>query len=60
VASRIPAIVNVASGTADEARTVLEQSDSFEVHEVQPDEIAPTIRRVIAHSLRSASSSGFA
>jgi len=47
VASRIPAIVNVASGTADEARTVLEQSDSFEVHEVQPDEIAPTIRRVI-------------
>ena len=47
VASRIPAIVNVASGTADEARKVLEESDSFEVHEVQPEEIAPTIHRVI-------------
>lgn len=44
---RIPAIVNVASGTADEARKVLEQSDSFEVHEVQGDEITSTIRQVL-------------
>ena len=44
---RIPAIVNVASGSADEARKVLEESDAFEVHEVQPDEISAAIRAAV-------------
>lgn len=44
---RIPAIVNVASGTAEEAQKILEQSASFEVHAVQPDDIATTIRDVV-------------
>ena len=44
---RIPAIVNVASGTAKEAQQVLEQGDAFEVHAVEPDQIASTIRDVV-------------
>jgi len=44
---RIPAIVNVASGTADEARKVLEEGDAFEVHAVGPEAIASTIREVV-------------
>jgi len=47
VGRRIPAIVNVASGTAEEARKVLEQGDAFEVHAVEPDQIGPTIRDVV-------------
>jgi diacylglycerol kinase family enzyme len=47
VAGRIPAILNGASGTAEEARKALEQNDAFEVHDVQPDQIAPTIRSVV-------------
>jgi diacylglycerol kinase family enzyme len=47
VTNRIPAIVNVASGTADEALKVLEQADAFEVHAVQPGDIARTIREVV-------------
>jgi len=47
VTGRIPAIVNVASGSADDARKVLEQSDAFEMHDVQPEEIAPTIRTLV-------------
>ena len=44
---RIPAVVNVASGTAKEAQQVLEQGDAFEVHAVEPDRIASTIREVV-------------
>ena len=44
---RIPAIVNVASGTAKEAQQVLEQGDAFEVHAVEADQIASTIRDVL-------------
>jgi diacylglycerol kinase family enzyme len=47
VTGRIPAIVNVASGTAKEAQQVLEQGDAFEVHAVKPDRIASTIRDVV-------------
>jgi diacylglycerol kinase family enzyme len=47
VARRIPAIVNVASGTADEAQKVLEQSDAFEVRAVEPEQIGQTIRDVV-------------
>ena len=47
VTGRIPAIVNVESGSADDARKVLEQSDAFETKDVQPEEIAPTIRTLV-------------
>ena len=47
MADRIPAILNGASGTAEEARKALEQNDAFEVHDVQPEQIAPTIRSVV-------------
>jgi diacylglycerol kinase family enzyme len=47
VTGRIPAIVNVASGTAAEAQQVLEKGDAFEVHAVQPEELARTIRGVV-------------
>ena len=58
VTGRIPAIVNVASGSAKEVRNVLEQSDSFEIHDVQPDEIAPTIRRVVEEGAKRVLVSG--
>ncbi|HEV7991195.1 MAG TPA: diacylglycerol kinase family protein [Gemmatimonadaceae bacterium] len=45
---RIPAIVNVESGTADEAQAVLEQGEAFEVHAVKPDRIAETVRELVA------------
>ena len=44
---RIPAIVNVKSGTAEEARQVLTQGESFDVHAVEPEDIARTIRDVV-------------
>jgi diacylglycerol kinase family enzyme len=47
VTDRIPAIVNVASGTADEARKVLEEGDRFEVHAVQPDAIAEEVKALV-------------
>ena len=56
--SRIPAILNAASGTAEEARKVLEQHDAFEVHEVDPDQIAPTVRSVIEAGARRVLVSG--
>ena len=47
VADRIPAILNAASGTAEEARKELEQNGAFEVHDVEPEQIAPTIRSLV-------------
>jgi diacylglycerol kinase family enzyme len=47
VTERIPAILNVKSGSAEEARKVLESSDGFEVHAVEPDAIASTINDVV-------------
>ncbi|HEX7978534.1 MAG TPA: diacylglycerol kinase family protein [Gemmatimonadaceae bacterium] len=44
---RIPAILNVKSGSAEEARKALESNDEFEVHDVEPDAIASTIKGVI-------------
>jgi len=43
----MPAIVNVASGTAEEARKVLDEGDEFEVHAVEPEQIGRTIREVV-------------
>jgi diacylglycerol kinase family enzyme len=51
-APRIPAIVNVASGTADEARTALAASGAFDVHEVQPTEIGSTVKELAARGAR--------
>ena len=44
---RIPAILNVKGGSAEDARKVLESSDAFEVHAVEPDAIASTIKDVV-------------
>jgi diacylglycerol kinase family enzyme len=51
-APRIPAIVNVASGTAEEAREALAASGAFDVHEVQPRDIASTVKSVVARGAR--------
>ena len=50
--ARTPAIVNVASGTADEARTALAESDRFDVHEVEPEAIASTVKDLVAKGAR--------
>ena len=44
---RIPAIVNVKSGTAEEARKVLEAGDGFDVHAVEPGAIGDTVRELV-------------
>ena len=46
-ARRIPAIVNVASGTADTAREAIEADGSFDVHAIEPDAIAETVQRLV-------------
>jgi diacylglycerol kinase family enzyme len=45
--ARIPAIVNVKSGTAREALEALEGNDAFEVHAIEPDTIADTVRQLV-------------
>lgn len=45
---RIPALVNSASGTADEARDALAASGAFDVREVQPDEIEAAVKDAVA------------
>jgi diacylglycerol kinase family enzyme len=52
MSDRIPAIVNVASGTADEARAALAASGAFDVHEVQPTEIASTVKQLVEGGAR--------
>ena len=44
---RIPAILNVKGGSAEDARKALESNDAFEVHDVEPDAIASTINDVV-------------
>jgi diacylglycerol kinase family enzyme len=58
VSGRIPAIVNVASGSADDARKVLEAGDAFEVHAVEPDMVAETVRDLVASGARRVLISG--
>lgn len=48
----IPAIVNVASGTADAAREALAASGAFDVHEVEPTAIAATVKQLAARGAR--------
>jgi diacylglycerol kinase family enzyme len=47
VTGRIPAILNVKGGSAEDARKVLESSDAVEVHAVEPGAIASTINEVV-------------
>ena len=46
--ARIPAIVNMASGSADAAREALEASGAFDVREVPPAEIGATVKKLVA------------
>ena len=50
--TRVPAILNLASGTADEAREALAASGAFDVREVQPDDIAATVKQLVAGGAR--------
>jgi diacylglycerol kinase family enzyme len=47
VTGRLPAILNVKSGSAEDARKALESSDTFEVHAVEPEAIGSTINDVV-------------
>jgi diacylglycerol kinase family enzyme len=47
VSDRIPAVVNLASGSAKEALEVLEAGDAFDVHAVEPTMIAPAVREIV-------------
>jgi diacylglycerol kinase family enzyme len=42
-----PAVVNVASGTAEAAQKALSESGAFEVHVVQPDAVGSTVRSLV-------------
>lgn len=44
----IPALVNVASGSADAARKALDANPAFEVHAVQPGEIEAEVTAMVA------------
>lgn len=52
MSDRIPAILNVASGTADAARKALEASGAFDLHEVQPTEIGSTVKQLVQAGAR--------
>jgi diacylglycerol kinase family enzyme len=45
--TRLPAVINVASGTAEAAREALTVSGAFDVHEVKPDAIDSTVRQLV-------------
>ena len=45
--SRVPAIVNVRSGTAEAAREALEASGAFDLHQVEPSAIDATVRDLV-------------
>ncbi len=46
-AKRIPALINVASGTADQAREALQGNAAFDVLEVEPDALAQAVRAAV-------------
>jgi diacylglycerol kinase family enzyme len=52
MSDRIPAIVNVASGSSDEARAALAASGAFDIHDVQPTEIASTVKQLVEAGAR--------
>ncbi len=55
---RIPAILNVKAGSAEEARKQVASNDAFEVHAVEPEAIASTIRDVVGAGARRVLVSG--
>jgi len=55
---RIPAILNVKAGSAEEAREQVESNDAFEVHAVEPEAIAATIHDVVGAGARRVLVSG--
>ncbi|MEO6526999.1 MAG: diacylglycerol kinase family protein [Gemmatimonadaceae bacterium] len=55
---RIPAIVNVASGSAEEARTALEAGQEFDVRAVEPDKVAETVRDLVSSGAKRVLISG--
>ncbi len=50
--SRVPAIVNLRSGTAEAAREALEASGAFDLHQVEPDAIDSTVRDLVKSGAR--------
>lgn len=50
--ARIPAIVNVASGSAEQAREALEAAGTFDVHLVEPTNTANAVKRVVRGGAR--------
>lgn len=50
--SRVPAIINLRSGTAEAAREALEASGAFDLHQVEPDAIDSTIRDLVKSGAR--------
>jgi diacylglycerol kinase family enzyme len=50
-AGKIPALVNTASGTADEAREALRSNDAFELHEAAPDQLDSALRDLVANKV---------
>jgi diacylglycerol kinase family enzyme len=49
---RIPAVVNIASGTAEAATKALEESGAFDVHAVDPAVIGDTVRALVEGGAR--------
>lgn len=49
---RIPAVVNVASGTAEAATKALNASGGFDVHSVEPSDIGETVRSLVTGGAR--------
>ena len=47
-ARTIPAFINPAAGSADEARSALSQGNAFDVREIPPQELEDAIRRALA------------
>jgi diacylglycerol kinase family enzyme len=52
VTRRIPAIVNIASGSAEEAREALEAAGTFDVRLVEPTQIADAVRQAVREGAR--------
>jgi diacylglycerol kinase family enzyme len=52
VSDRIPAIVNVRSGTAEQALKALEVSGLFEIHSVEPTQIADVVKQLVARGTK--------
>jgi diacylglycerol kinase family enzyme len=51
-AARIPAIVNLKSGTADQAREAIEAAEAFELFEVEPEDLPDAVREALADGAR--------